>query len=491
MMTIHNCPPDTLELRLDRWVEAQRVAITEYIAVNGVQSVFTEEEVRNLDRIPNPFGITNSFAPEVEPSPENGEREAAALDHLMFAVAKLGIAKDGVKKRSLDAVLGFDPNWRETFKPFVAKAREAIAPDLTDAVKCAVLDREIMRRLHDINDHFGKIYRGEDEPHPLMNEPFLDISDAAVIAAPTAIDVQTPPNEVLVVASNGGAEPPPSPPPIPPSGEGGNPRQTQTISELLPLFFSDVTPKMGERYSAVGWTLSTALQAKSSLKLLLAICGDKPPIDLIAADGAQFKRKARQLPAKYGQSDVCAKAYAANDIDALIAIRDAALDGSVMSHLHDRMSDKTYNKHYSALSKFWKWCIDNSVVPKGADFFLKGHFIKLKDKKTKYVSIHKRTIWETDELEKLFSSTIFTGMQEHRLWKDRGEFFTRDTRYWMIVIGALHGMRANEIAQLKVKHVCIHRSATKGDIPYFDLTADDLELKEAGSARYVVPRQHP
>ena len=489
-MTIHNSPPDTYALRLDRWIEAQRVAIVEHIAVHGVQSVFTDEEVRSLDRIPNPWNVSSSLAPEVEPLPENGEREAAALDHLMFAVAKLGIAKDGVKRRSLDAILGFDPKWRETFRPLVCSAREAIAPHVTDPIKCAVLDREIMRRLHDINDHFGAVYRGEDAPHPLMNEPFLDQSGAAVIVATPAVEFQPPPKEVLVVASNAGMEAPPSSPPIPPSDEGGNPRRTQTISELLPLFFRDVTPKKGERYSAVGWTLSTATQAKSSLKLLLGICGDMCPANLIAAHGAEFKRKARQLPAKYGQSDICADAYAANDIDALIAIRDAALEAGEGSHLQDRMSDKTYNKHYSALSKFCQWCIDNSIIPKGSDFFLKGHFIKLKDKNAKYVPIHQRTIWETDELARLFSSTIFTGMQEHRLWKQPGEFFIRDTRYWMILIGALHGMRANEIAQLKVKHVCIYRSEMRGDIPYFDLKADDLELKEVGSARYVPLHRH-
>jgi integrase len=486
-MTLGTASPDTYAHRLDRWIEAQKLAIAEHIALEGVRSVFSEEEVRRLDHMQNPWGASGPSAVEAPPDTGNGEFEAYELDYLMLAIAKLGIGKEGVKRRSLNAVLGLDPKWRETFAPLVSEAREAIAPDVIDPTNCAVLDREIMRRLHEVSEHFGAVYRGEDGPHPLMSEPICQPPGSADIAVASAVDVKPPPNQAISVAANGGVEAPPAPPP---DGKDGNPRPRATISELLPVFFSDVTPKKAERYSAVGWTLATALQARSSLKLLLAICGDKPPIDLIAADGAEFKRKARQLPAKYGQSDVCAEAYATNDIDALIAIRDAALNESKMSHLHDRMSDKTYNKHYSALSKFWKWCIDNSVVPKGTDFFLKGHFIKLKDKKAKYVPIHQRTIWGTEELEKLFSSTIFTGMQEHRLWKDQGEFFTRDTRYWMIVIGALHGMRANEIAQLKVKHVCIHRSATKGDIPYFDLTAVDLELKEVGSAREVPLHRH-
>jgi integrase len=483
LMTLPHTAPDTYAARLDRWIVGEKDLIAAHIAEHGTQ-VFTPPE---RDRMAGKVEKPSQLDLEDHLNEERANEEIRDLERLFFAVGSLKNMDHRV--RIHDAMMQKDEGWRAIIAPWLLDARAAIAPQVSDPTKCAIIEREVARRLHEVFGYFGAVLRGEDAPHSLMREPLNSL--AGDVAPSVAINVSEP-NETLAVCDTD--EPThlqqAAPPTFPLGSDQADTKLEQTISELLPLFLADVTPMKKERHSAVGWTLSTAKQAQSSLRLLMAICGDKPPSKLIAADGAEFKRKARQLPAKYGQSDACADAYAANDIDALIAIRGAALEEAKGSNLELRLSDKTYNKHYSALSKFWEWCIHNSVIPKEREFFLKGHFIKIKKNKTGYVPVYKRSIWENDQLIQLFSSTIFTGMQAHRYWKDPGVFFVRDTRYWMIVIGALHGMRANEIAQLKVKHVCIHKSDTKGEIAYFDLTADDLDLKESGSDRRVPLHRH-
>ena len=75
------------------------------------------------------------------------------------------------------------------------------------------------------------------------------------------------------------------------------------------------------------------------------------------------------------------------------------------------------------------------------------------------------------------------GAKSGHYWKQTGSLVTRDHRYWLPLIGALHGNRREEPTLLQVKHV--RRTAT--GIVYFNWTAPELfcGLKDVGSPRDV------
>jgi hypothetical protein len=73
-----------------------------------------------------------------------------------------------------------------------------------------------------------------------------------------------------------------------------------------------------------------------------------------------------------------------------------------------------------------------------------------------------------------------------------GEIIVRDSLYWIPLMVALHGLRREEAAQLRVHHIKSFGVTIGGEartIWYFDLTAEDLVLKEPanGSPRQAAP----
>lgn len=72
----------------------------------------------------------------------------------------------------------------------------------------------------------------------------------------------------------------------------------------------------------------------------------------------------------------------------------------------------------------------------------------------------------------LFSSPVFLGRKHVRFLAQPGLLVIRDSLYWAPLISAFHGMRREEICQLRVRHV-----RKDYGIWYFDLNAPDLNLK--------------
>ena len=76
----------------------------------------------------------------------------------------------------------------------------------------------------------------------------------------------------------------------------------------------------------------------------------------------------------------------------------------------------------------------------------------------------------------------FLGARSARDWKTAGTLVVPDHRYWITLIGFLHGMRREEPIVLRVRHV-----KQNAGIWYFDLLDEEVvqHLKDVGSPRHV------
>lgn len=93
-----------------------------------------------------------------------------------------------------------------------------------------------------------------------------------------------------------------------------------------------------------------------------------------------------------------------------------------------------------------------------------------------------RIPFQDEDLQRLFSSPVWTGHAPNRL-HEPGSVLTRDAKYWMPLIALFSGLRLAEIAQLRLGDVL----RTKKGTWYFDVNAGQGEktLKTGTSVRKV------
>jgi integrase len=471
----------TLAERVNNWLAARKCELTELVALNSGR-VFSDEEMRRMIDGLDPRGPGHQI--DLEEAIARQEREAAAegLERLTFLASAFSGNSDHIKSRTNWAMMGFDPKWRASIEPEIDAACAAIAPGLDHPTKLAVLRREIARGLHELHEHLGQVYRGEDEPHPMMLEPLepegQSVSNDADFAEP--IDDRA----VLETRSSqdGAGSQPPAPPPCS-RDSGGPPRPNMTLSQVIPIYLADAMPRKGERKSDLGLTATTAAQAKSSLALLLAIVGDKTLGSITSTDGANFRLTMRALPGAYYHAKVFRPLYEERNIDGLVVAREALEQKNPNDPLAARMTAKTFNKHYSAISTFTKWAKANGYLDRKAEFFLEGQFIDIETTPDHHPE--QRSSWSQDDLSRLFASPLFTGMESHSRWLRAGTFLARDERYWLPLMSACLGTRIDELAQLRVKHIRQTTDDPSDPVRYVDLKDPTLHLKEAASRRVI------
>jgi len=136
------------------------------------------------------------------------------------------------------------------------------------------------------------------------------------------------------------------------------------------------------------------------------------------------------------------------------------------------------------LNEFWRWATaKGGAIPKEEPSIFEGFFIKIpKNKHSNRMKRALREKFEDEHIKKMLSSPTFLGCKSQRKWKVQGARVFRNHRYWMILLGLLTGMRREEPALLKVKHV-----KQVNGIWYFDLLDEELVplLKDVGSPRLV------
>ncbi|GJD43266.1 hypothetical protein AFCDBAGC_1118 [Methylobacterium cerastii] len=253
----------------------------------------------------------------------------------------------------------------------------------------------------------------------------------------------------------------------------------QLFSESWALYARD-------RVDSGNWKSSNERHARSTGRLFVEICGDKPLSAYGPADGAAFKRALLALPANYDKN------IEWRDIQRTRGIRGLTEHCSGKPGI-DRLKPQTFNRHLAALSGIWPWAQTNEVVAKGLPSIFEGLHINLKRTRAKlHRARDERPMWDQAELVAVLSAPLFTGVRSRRSWKRTGPNVLRDERYWGVLIGCHSGMRRGEIFQLQVRHV-VHDAETgisrRAASPRADLSAARTGYRSAPpGSRSVVSR---
>ena len=224
------------------------------------------------------------------------------------------------------------------------------------------------------------------------------------------------------------------------------------------------------------WKSAEKVAARSTLKLWLQSEGEQPISAYRTTNVEHFRKVLRGLPDDYYHNKKWRSVF---DGQGTLALFEAAKAADCA-----RMSPKTFNKHLSRLNEFWKWAAGKGdALPSGSPSIFSGSFVKVqKNRIGRRLRLELRRKFEEEEIATLLTSPTFLGARSARDWKTKGTLVVPDHRYWITLIGLLHGMRREEPIVLKVRHV-----QQKDGIWYFDLLDDEVVplLKDVGSPRHV------
>jgi len=227
------------------------------------------------------------------------------------------------------------------------------------------------------------------------------------------------------------------------------------------------------------WKEDEKISSRGTLKLVLAIVGDKRAADYTPQDIRRVQQVVRKLPAKYAQRQPWRSIY---ETQGPIEVVEQSKNTTIQ-----RVSDRTWNNHYSSISGCFAYATtpQGAALPHGSVNPCSGLFVTLKVKKqTRRQRNEVRRMFEAAECRLIFTSAKFLGAASASRWHTPGPLVVRDHRYWLVIIGFLHGNRREEPVLLRVKHV---KRCPQTGIWYFDLEDPELLalLKDSGSARLI------
>lgn len=212
-----------------------------------------------------------------------------------------------------------------------------------------------------------------------------------------------------------------------------------------------------------GWRPGAARQAKVSVHLFLEITGDKPITGYGRTDGDKFRTTLRRLPTTYRKSPE----ERSKSIPEIIAEADACSA--------PRITDKTVQRHFWGVSRFFKFLTETGRVPEGFRNPVSGFTFNKKGPARK-----QKEMWTGEELKSLFASPIWTGCDPHYRTR-QGHAIVRDARFWLPLLALYHGNRLEEFAQLRREDL-----TRVEDVWCLRITdADGRQLKNQQSCRCV------
>lgn len=229
------------------------------------------------------------------------------------------------------------------------------------------------------------------------------------------------------------------------------------------------------------------IHAKSSLKLMIGVCGDRPVTEYTRSDAAGFRRTIGQLPAEYhserrwrGKSiqEIIELAARIEKSSAERATRKA--QRAPMETAIPRMALKTINRHISVLRVLWDWMISHEHLPATTRNVFDGLHTNIK--KSRYEIQEERDHWPRDLVAALFNSPIWRGCLSRGRRTRPGDLIIRDWKYWIPLIGAFSGMRREEICSMLVEDVEFDIGS---GVWLFNLRKAKRRFKTPGSERYV------
>jgi integrase len=238
------------------------------------------------------------------------------------------------------------------------------------------------------------------------------------------------------------------------------------ISPPTPPTLSEVGAAFrGEQIAIKAWDRQTAAQAGATYRLFIEVCGDKSLTAYRRADADHFRREIQQLPADYSKA-VRYKGLTVADI-----LKVSEGEGAVKRTAV--ITQKTVKRHLSALSALWTSSIAAGTVTE--NIFVGFRFVVSRR------ASDQREMWNLADLEKLFTTPLWTGCKSDHRRSEPGSLIIKDERYWLPLIAVFSGMRQEEICQLHVEDVC-----EADGIHYFDVNdRPPRVLKNENSVRFV------
>jgi integrase len=264
-------------------------------------------------------------------------------------------------------------------------------------------------------------------PEHMLRPLALGLVEAAIRAWDTA-ERRTLGAEPLIFTDDS------APSPSPAAHERGADGERPSLGDAppaRPLASSLVEPFFIHRETIDELSHHDMSQERTTLRLFLDICGDRPINAYGRADVTTFLNTLRRLPTHYGKSPKD-KGRSAADIIAEADKKEAK-----------RISDVTAKRHLTALSQFLRFAVDLGHITKTArDDMAGGHKFREAGK-----ARNQRDAWTPEELKALFSSPVWTGCHEH-FRTQAGPHVIRDARFWLPLLALYQGARLEELADL-------------------------------------------
>lgn len=230
-----------------------------------------------------------------------------------------------------------------------------------------------------------------------------------------------------------------------------------------------------------------------SLKIWLQVVGDKPIGEYGRADFVKFRSALLKIPTIYWKSAASrelsiveviehaskaavgqwTKTATAKELDDVAAMEKA-------SRNYARIGPTTVNRHLSTIAPVFAWAAGEGMIPEEARPFWDRMQVKTGIKVTGLKPNQERPPYTHDQILEIAQHPIWTGRKSDYFYNSQGTVIVRDSLYWGFPIALLHGLRREEFAQLKVKHV-----RQIDDIWVFDLHEIEVDVKQGASRRYV------
>lgn len=225
---------------------------------------------------------------------------------------------------------------------------------------------------------------------------------------------------------------------------------------------------VADRYCAMKkdkeWVGKTYLDHRRVLNLVIELIGEKRPVPTLSLDDVRLVRDSlMELPCNYMKS----KAMQGVPLKAVLASKTKG----------EPISLKTQDKYFTMFRTFLKWCVAEGYLAAmpGPGLKISG-VSKLDAKDARYP-------FSGEQLQKLFTSPLFTGCKSAGRRSEPGDQVIRDGKFWIPIIGLYSGMRLGEIVQLLASDI-----KEEGGVPYFDVCRGEDEektIKTASSVRRV------
>lgn len=213
------------------------------------------------------------------------------------------------------------------------------------------------------------------------------------------------------------------------------------------------------------WRKQTANQAKKTYILFVEIIGDRPLAEYTREHSGKFRELIQQLPANYGK----AACYRGMSIEKILEV----YQRTVPADRSQLISQRTIERHFSAMSSLWKWAKPQGIVE--ANIFSEFKFpgaVRARNQ---------RGMWSADDLDKLFATPIWSGCRSKKQRSYPGKIIVRDEKFWLPLIAVFTGMRLEECCQLHVEDI-----REQDGIPFIDINdRPPRKVKNQNAIRYV------